>query len=80
MIKTHDISLSDLAPGGEGAVVALDGDPELRVRLMELGFCPETRVRLVRRAPLGCPLEVDVGGSRFSLRAEVARGVRLRHG
>ena len=79
MIKPYDIALSELAPGGEGYVIALDGDPERRVRLMELGFCPETRVRLVRRAPFGCPLEVEVGGSRFSVRVEVARGVLLRH-
>ena len=80
MIKPHEASLLDLALGSEGAVVAIDGDPELRVRLMELGFCPDTRVRVVRRAPFGCPLEVEVGGSRFSVRADVARGVRVRHG
>ena len=79
MIKPHDAALSDLSVGGEGDVVALDADPERRVRLMELGFCPETRVRLVRRAPFGCPLEVEVGGSRFSVRVEVARSVLIRH-
>ncbi len=80
MIKPYDIPLSELATGAEGAVVTLEGDPELRVRLLELGFCPETRVRVVRRAPFGCPLEVEVGGSHFSLRAETARSVRVRHG
>jgi len=38
-------------------VVSLEGDADLRVRLMELGFCPETHVRVVRRAPFGA--EVD---------------------
>lgn len=79
MIKTHDSVLADCAPGTEGAVIALDGDPDLRVRLMELGFCPETVVRVVRRAPFGCPLEVEVAGARFSVREDVARAVRLRH-
>jgi len=60
-------------------VVSLEGDADLRVRLMELGFCPETHVRVVRRAPFGCPLQVEVAGAHFSLRAEVARAVRLRH-
>lgn len=80
MIKPYDIALSDLAAGAGGTVVTLEGDPELRVRLLEFGFCPETRVRVVRRAPFGCPLEVEVGGSRFSLRAEAASSVRIRHG
>ena len=79
MTGEHLSSLSDLAPGVVGEVVGLDGDADLRVRLLELGFCPAVRIRVVRRAPFGCPLEVDVGGSRFSMRAEVARGVRLRH-
>lgn len=80
MIKTHEKSLADCAPGAEGAVTALEGDRALRLRLMELGFCPEATVRVVRRAPFGCPMEVEVEGARFSVRADVARSVRLRHG
>ena len=79
MIDKHESSLSELASGVLAEVVALDGDADLRLRLMELGFCPDVKVRVVRRAPFGCPLEVDVDGSRFSVRDDVARGVRLRH-
>ncbi|MAG55771.1 MAG: iron transporter [Planctomycetes bacterium] len=79
MTKLHDnCNLSDLGNGSEADVVALDGDQDLRTRLAELGFCASARVRVVRRAPLGCPLEVDVDGTRFSVRAEVAQGVRVR--
>lgn len=72
--------LSDLSPGMEADVVGFEIDAALRTRLMELGFCPDSRIRLIRRAPLGCPLEVEVAGSRFSVRSDLAEGVRVRHG
>ena len=48
---------------------------ELRTRLLELGFLPGAEVRLVRAAPLGCPVEVDVGGARFSLRIRILESI-----
>jgi ferrous iron transport protein A len=54
---------------------------ELKSRLMELGIIPGEFLRLIRRAPLGCPLEVEVDGTRFALRLEIAREVQLHpHG
>lgn len=64
--------LAELPPGRNARVLALDAVRELRPMLMELGVYPGVVVRVVRRAPFGCPLEVDVGGSRFSLRRETA--------
>jgi Fe2+ transport system protein FeoA len=70
-------TLADLQPGESAEVAGIGGGDDVRVRLMELGFLPGGRVRLVRRAPLGCPLEVDLDGVRWSLRLETARGVHL---
>ena len=41
-------------------------------RLREMGFLPGAPIRLVRRAPLGCPIEFEVGGARLALRARDA--------
>ena len=71
----HRIPLGDLPAGATGTVVELQGSQELRCRLMEIGLLPGILVRVIRRAPLGCPVEVDVAGSRFSLRATTARCV-----
>ncbi len=46
-------------------------------RLFALGLRPGARVRLLRRAPLGDPLEVRVGESFLALRRAEARGVVL---
>ena len=45
---------------------------EHTVALMELGLVPGTRVSVIRQAPLGCPLEVDVTGARLAIRRAVA--------
>lgn len=36
-------------------------------RLADLGILPGTRLKVVRRAPFGGPVEVEVGGSRFMI-------------
>ena len=42
-------------------------------RLEEMGLLPGARVRMIRRAPLGCPIEFEVAGARLALRqAEAA--------
>jgi Fe2+ transport system protein FeoA len=42
-----------------------------------MGFVPGTRVRLVKAAPLGDPLELQVRGYHVSLRLEEARRIRV---
>jgi ferrous iron transport protein A len=64
-------TLADIALGTRVLVHELLHEDEMRTRLLELGFLPGTEVRVVRRAPLGCPVEIDVGGARFSLRRDV---------
>ena len=71
-------TVADLRRGEEGCVEALEGEESVRLRLLEIGFLPGHRVRVIRRAPLGCPLEIDLEGSRFSLRLETARAIRLK--
>ena len=46
----------------------VSGEPELLRRLMELGFVPGTTVTLVRRAPMGDPIELRLRGTHFSIR------------
>ena len=41
-------------------------------RLREMGILPGAPIRLVRRAPLGCPIEFEVGGARLALRGRDA--------
>ena len=60
-------SLAELAPG-ESARLAANIKPSSR--LASLGFVAGTEVRVVRRAPLGNPIEFEIRGARICLRAE----------
>lgn len=68
----------DLLKDGQRAVVCgLDHEAGVAVRLMEMGLFEGVAVTVLRRAPLGDPLEVQVGDYRLSLRRDDARHVRV---
>jgi ferrous iron transport protein A len=64
-------------PGGTARIRRLSGSPELRERLAELGLTPGQEVRMLRRAPLGDPLEVLVRGYRIAVRRDEAEAVEV---
>jgi ferrous iron transport protein A len=70
--------LSELTVGTVGIIEALPHDLDALTRLRELGFVPGTRVKLVRRAPLGDPIEVAVRGSRLAMRRGEARQILMK--
>jgi ferrous iron transport protein A len=69
--------LSALGVGCQGRVVSVAGDQDVRRRLMEMGFCNGATVEVVRRAPLGDPIEFKLRGYHLSLRDEQARYVQI---
>jgi ferrous iron transport protein A len=69
--------LSELAPGGRGTVAKVGGDSEAARRLMEMGLMRGTAVEVVRRAPLGDPLEVKVRGFMLTLRQAEAEHIEV---
>ena len=69
--------LWDLAPGDRGRVTKMGGDPEALRRLMEMGLMRGTAVEVVRRAPLGDPLEVKVRGFMLTLRRSEAEHIEV---
>jgi len=79
-VASRGPSLCDLSNGADARVVGIDLPAPVRQRLLELGFLPGTRLRAVRRAPLGDPLEIEVRGYRLSLRCREAKGIRVEEG
>lgn len=70
-------ALNHLGIGCRGCVVAVGGDSELRRRLLEMGFCNGASVEVIRRAPLGDPIEFRLRGYLLSLRDEQAKFVQI---
>lgn len=69
--------LSQLLVAQTARVVAVEGGGSMAVRLLEMGLTPGTRVALIKRAPMGDPLEVQVRGYHVSLRRSEAQRVRI---
>ena len=72
------VPLDALKAGSEAEIVSMaSGNPMLQ-RLRELGLLPGTRIKLVRFAPLGDPLEILVRGSRLCLRRTEANEISVQ--
>lgn len=66
--------LDQVAIGSSAHVAEVRGGDDMSLRLLEMGLTPGVEVRLIGRAPLGDPLELEVRGYRLSIRrTEAAR-------
>jgi ferrous iron transport protein A len=71
------MTLDQAKPGQTFRVEILDGRPELLQRLTELGLLEGEEIVVLSVAPLGDPLEIQVGYSRLSLRKSEAAGIHI---
>jgi ferrous iron transport protein A len=70
-------SVKDLRMGETGTICCLK-DPEMALKLLEMGCIPGTQVRLNSRAPLGCPITVVVGeGEDYTLSLRVSEAATI---
>ena len=70
-------TLADLAPGSTARVAVVDAQSPIGRRLLDLGFVPGTPVRVLRRAPLGDPVEYELRGTRLCLRRSEALRIQV---
>jgi len=70
-------SLADVLPGSSARVVAVDPQSPIGRRLLDLGFVAGTVVRVLRRAPLGDPVEYELRGYRVCLRRSEASRIAV---
>ncbi len=63
---------------GEKGVIAGFHDPNLALKLLEMGCLPGTEIRLMAIAPLGDPICLQVGDYTLSLRLDEAAVVELQ--
>jgi ferrous iron transport protein A len=70
--------LSDLEQGTSAVIASIPSGDTSMTRLRELGLLPGTTIKIIRRAPLGDPIEISVRGSLISLRANEAKQIEMR--
>lgn len=71
------VSLSTLSTGASGTVDTYPQSGPAFIRLREMGLLPGTTITLVRRAPMGDPIEIKVRGYRLTLRKTEAEHVMV---
>ncbi|MFR8331047.1 MAG: FeoA family protein [Oscillospiraceae bacterium] len=54
------MTLNDLKIGQSGIITAVGGEGALRLRLLDMGLIPKTRVRVQKVAPMGDPIQIQV--------------------
>ena len=67
------MKLKELKATETGVVTGFSSsDPAYRKQLLRMGFTKKVEFTIVRKAPLGGPIEVEVRGSRVVLRSDEA--------
>ena len=71
------MTLAELEKGESRTVLSVRGENLITRRLMEMGVIPGVAVRMVKSAPFGDPLEINVRGYSLALRRNEAESVEL---
>ncbi|EHU9449497.1 ferrous iron transport protein A [Vibrio vulnificus] len=72
------MKLSELKQGQSATVVAIYGlTSDVRKKLMVMGILPNTSVRLIRRAPMGDPLQIEARGVSLAVREKIAEAIEV---
>jgi len=54
------MTIDDLKIGQSGVIVRVGGEGALRLRFLDMGLIPGTRVELRKVAPMGDPIQIQV--------------------
>lgn len=71
------VTLDKLEIGRKGTIVSLSGKGQVKQRMMDMGLVPGSQVEVIRVAPLGDPIEINLKGYNLSLRRSEAKSVMV---
>ncbi len=67
--------LSLMKPGETGVVVKINGKGNVKQRLIDMGIVRGTRVKIVKYAPMGDPIEIQLKSFELALRKSEAETI-----
>ena len=72
-------TLDTLKPGENAVITGINGqNTSLRRRLLDMGLTLNTKVSLVREAPYGDPIELEVRGYSLTIRKSDAQLIEVK--
>ena len=69
------MTLDKLKTGESAVIKAVGGEGALR--LLDMGLIPKTKVKMLKRAPMGDPLDIVLRGYELTLRIEDAKNIEI---
>jgi len=72
------MTIDDLKIGQSGTIRKVGGEGALRLRFLDMGLIPGTKVQLQKIAPMGDPIQIQVRGYELTIRREDARKILLQ--
>ncbi len=71
------MNLKELKTGETGRILTVGGEGALRQHLLDMGVIPGTKVKIVKYAPMGDPVEVMLHGYELTLRLADAEKIEI---
>ena len=71
------MKLHELKVGQSGKITKVGGEGALRLRFLDMGIIPRTEVKLMKRAPMGDPIEIRLRGYELTLRKDEAEWIEV---
>ncbi|MBP5305237.1 MAG: ferrous iron transport protein B [Lachnospiraceae bacterium] len=71
------MTLKELEIGKSAIITTVGGDGALRQHFLDMGVIPGTRVKLIKYAPMGDPMELLISGYELTLRLDDAAKIEI---
>ncbi len=71
------MTLKDLEIGKKVEITAVGGEGALRQHLLDMGLIPGAKIKIVKYAPMGDPMEVRIHGYELTLRLSEAEQIEI---
>lgn len=72
------MTIAELKIGQSGTISAVGGEGALRLRFLDMGLIPGTKVTLQKIAPMGDPIQIHLRGYELTIRLEDAGKIILQ--
>ena len=70
-------SLAQLAVGKTAVIKTVGGEGALRLRFLDMGLIPKTKVKVQKVAPMGDPIQLLIRGYELTVRRDDAEKIEI---
>ena len=74
------MTLDKLKVGSTAVITKVGGEGALRLRFLDMGLIPKTKVKIQKVAPMGDPIQLLIRGYELTIRKEDAAKIEISTG